>query len=90
LVNANSPIVAVNPNPVIDKLRVTVQSQFNDNAIFILNDVSGRQLFRKSKPLFPGTNLITLGENSQLASGTYLLTMISSEGRHTVKVVKSD
>ena len=84
---SNDPVLAVNPNPVTDKLRVTVQSPVNDKVIFTLTDLNGRQIFSISKSIFPGSNLLEVRESGNLSNGTYLLTMMSSRGRQSVKVV---
>ena len=79
----------VNPNPFKDRLMVTVQSLAQDEATFIITDVSGRQLYKEIKLLSPGTNVVQINEG-KLSKGTYLLTIIKSQQTQSIKVINGN
>ena len=86
----NGTFATINPNPFKDRLMVTVESPIQDKATFIITDVSGRQLYKEIKLLFPGTNVLQLNETRSLSKGTYLLTIIESQQTQSIKVVKGN
>ena len=80
----------VYPNPFRDKLTVTVESPVQQNVLFTINDLNGKRLYKNNKLLTRGTNIVEIGETSELSKGTYLLTIIESQQRQTIKIVKGD
>ena len=82
--------MTVNSNPFKDRLVVTVQSLYADNATLVLTDVSGRQIARENKSLFAGTNVLSINETDKLIKGTYLLTVIRFNQTQTIKVIKGN
>lgn len=69
---------------------VTVESLIPGMAIFVLTNISGKQLYKENKQLSAGTNLVQITETSQLSKGTYLLTIIQSYQSQTIKVLKEN
>jgi len=86
----NKNLVTVNPNPFKDRLLITIQSLSPDKVTFILTDVCGRQIVKKNKSIFAGTNVIGINETGNLTRGTYFLTIIKSDQTQTIKVIKGD
>jgi uncharacterized repeat protein (TIGR03803 family) len=80
----------VNPNPFKNRLVVTIQSLYADNATLVLTDVSGRQIAWENKSLFAGTNVLSINETDKLTKGIYLLTVIKSNQTQTIKVIKGN
>jgi len=83
-------LITINPNPFKDVLIATVQSRIQDHAIFVLSDLSGKELSRQSEQLTSGANVVQINGNRKLSNGTYLLSIITSQWRKTVKVIKSN
>jgi uncharacterized repeat protein (TIGR03803 family) len=83
--NTNGDFVLVNPNPFINNLVITINSQVQDKAMLILTDVSGRQLYRENVQLYAGTNVQDINETSRLPKGTYVLTVITSQQTQSIK-----
>ena len=82
--------VAVSPNPFKDAFTITVQSAARENAVVILSDLGGRQLLKKNEQLLSGLNVVQIKENGNLPTGSYLLTIITSQKTQTIKVAKSN
>jgi hypothetical protein len=86
----NDLLVFVNPNPFKNTLKVILNSANSDNAILALTDLSGRQLFKTSRPIFPGNNTIEITKVGTLPNETYILTVVTSNKTQIFKIVKSD
>jgi len=80
----------VSPNPFVEKLNVNIESSIKDNAILVITDFSGRQLYKKIIALSPGNNAFEINEASKLSKGNYLLTIISSQQTQSIKVIKGN
>ncbi|MEO8765347.1 MAG: choice-of-anchor tandem repeat GloVer-containing protein [Ginsengibacter sp.] len=83
-------LAVVTPNPFRDKLIVNIESPLQQKVIFMLSDLNGRKLYRDSKVLASGSNIIEINEAGRLSKGTYLLTIIESGETQSIKVVKGD
>jgi len=83
-------VISVNPNPFKNRLVVNVQSLIQDKAMFMITDLNGKHLYKESRLLSSGSNVIELTEAARLAKGTYLLTVIASQKTQSIKVVKGD
>jgi len=81
--------IFVSPNPFKDRLVINIHSQKQDNAIFVLTDLSGRQVLKKNESLSRGSNIVQIHENGNLPEGTYILTIITSNKSKSLKLVKS-
>jgi hypothetical protein len=80
--------VKVNPNPVFETLKLTIESPVRDKAILILTDLSGRQLIKENIGINSGKNSFEIPESSKFSKGTYLLSIYSSRGAETIKIIK--
>jgi hypothetical protein len=80
----------VNPNPFKSRLVINVESRVRENATFIVTDISGRQLYKQNKLLYPGTNVVGIKETGNLSNGTYLLTIIESQQTQSIEIVKGN
>lgn len=77
------------PNPVVNGLYVHVVAPAGGPAALELFDVSGRMLLRQDVQLAAGVNDIGWPDVKQqgLASGVYILQLITTTGRSTTRVV---
>ena len=80
----------INPNPFSGKLKVKIESLLQDNATFIVTDVSGRQLLKKEIKLASGINVIEINETEKFSKGTYFLTIIELLQKQSIKIIKSN
>jgi len=87
---AKGKFASVNPNPFKQKLLVSVESLVPDKATFIINDIDGRQLYKQTKNLTNGTNLIEIKDAGKFSKGTYFLTIIESQQIQSIKIVKGN
>jgi 1,4-alpha-glucan branching enzyme len=83
-------LIEVMPNPFAGKLKVKIESLLQDNATIMVTDVSGRQLFKKQIILAAGINTIDINEAGKFSKGTYLLTIIESQQKQSIKIIKSN
>ena len=77
------------PNPVTNGLYVHIQSPSGGPASLELFDVSGRMLLRQDVQLSAGGNDIGWSDVKQqgMATGVYILQLVTLKGRTTVKVI---
>lgn len=84
--NMISSMWKIYPNPTSDKIVVSTNSVTNGKTNFIISDVMGKELFRKT---FAGSDEIKTEFNlSQYAAGTYLLQIQAAEGTQIKKIIK--
>ncbi|KAA9042088.1 T9SS type A sorting domain-containing protein [Ginsengibacter hankyongi] len=86
----NRRFVSVIPNPFRQKLLVTIEALIPGRVILIINDNSGRQLYKQSKNITAGTNEIEINEAAKLSRGMYILTVIESKQTQSIKVIKGN
>lgn len=79
----------VNPNPVENGINLKIESPAQDKAMVILTDISGRQLMKKNISIGAGNNSFPIIESSNLANGTYFISIFSTQNKETIKVVKN-
>ena len=89
-VQLKEDFIFANPNPFKDQLVINIHSQIQDNAVFVLTDLNGRQLLRKNESLTRGPNVVQINETGRLPDGTYILTIITSNKPKSLKLVKSN
>jgi hypothetical protein len=89
-VQLKEDFIFVSPNPFRDRLVINIHSQIQDNAVFVLTDLNGRQLLRKNEPLTRGPNVVQINETGRLPEGTYILTITTSNKPKSLKLVKSN
>lgn len=78
--NAESPVFTVYPNPVADNINVTLPA--GSCAVSIYN-MQGQQVFSQSRESFTGSIAV-----DGLASGSYILKLVSDTGTVSEKIVK--
>ena len=81
---------SVYPNPYNDVMKLNIQSPVKETASLIVNDLTGRQLYKQTIYLQAGINSITLEKLKTISSGTYILTMISQQGPKSIRVIKAN
>ncbi len=89
-INDPRNFIVINPNPFREKLSVTIKSLLRDNVSFVLSDISGRKLYRHYQQIPKGTSTIDIPQANRLSTGVYILTVITSQGESSFKVVKSN
>jgi len=89
-VHLKEDFIFVNPNPFKDHLVINIHSQKQDNVVFVLTDLSGRQLLKRNELLSRGSNIVQIHENGKLPEATYILTIITSNKTKSLKLVKSN
>src|SRR5690606_28774596 len=82
--------IAPQPNPFINELKLWIESPVMEKATLVITDPGGRLLVQKNISVNSGKNSIQINETSGLSKGTYFLTIISSAGKQTIKVIKSN
>jgi hypothetical protein len=84
-----SLVVDLLSNPVKQALSFNLLSNKVQDADIIVTDVNGRVLARRSQQLAANTDTrIDLGNGVLLQPGVYFLTVITTEQRQTIKLVK--
>ncbi len=86
----NIGAISVNPNPTSDVSTLTIDTQ-NDLVVnVVITDVTGKtvSVIAQNKILVGGKNQLSINTN-QLTSGIYFVTINSSLGKETVKLVVS-
>ena len=83
-------IVEATPNPFTEKIQVNIESQVKDEASLILTDMSGKQLSKQNITLSPGNNVYEITGAGKFANGVYMLSVIASQQKQTVKIVKGN
>lgn len=79
---------AVNPNPVKDKLNVTIEFAENDHLILELYDASGRKIKELQRDHIDGASKKHYTFDFPYASGVYLVNLHTNTGRQSIKFVK--
>jgi hypothetical protein len=87
--DANSSLLAsVMPNPFVQQLMVTYQSEANTVAGFKIYDASGKLIKQVSARVFKGINMVQIDGLSNLHSGTYFLVVIDGENKSKSQLIK--
>lgn len=79
--------LSVYPNPVQDKLNVSFSVDKMDNYTIRLVNITGQTIYSESLNSFSGSYNQSLDMN-QMASGLYLLQLVSSQGTTSIKVIR--
>jgi len=66
------------PNPTSDKLNIYYSANNNSTALFVINDFSGKELFREQKQNNIGANEKII-DVSRFSNGSYILRIISND-----------
>jgi hypothetical protein len=85
----NSWSVEVNPNPVTQKINLKIESPVQDKALVVITDLSGRQLYKENISISAGNNSFEINKAAYFSSGTYFISIFSSQQTKTIKVIKN-
>jgi len=86
---AREPLkVVVNPNPVKDKLNVTIEFLGTDHLIIELYDIQGKRIKVLQKDNISGASKKTYTFDFPYAKGVYSLNFHTNTGRQSVKFIK--
>ena len=86
---ARTPLKAkVTPNPVKDKLSVTIEFVDSDHVVLELYDVSGKRVKELQRDDIASASKKTYTFDFPYASGTYFVNIHTNTGRQSVKFVK--
>ena len=77
-------------NPFTEKIQVNIESPVKDEGMLILTDLSGKQLVKQHITLSPGNNAFEITEAGRFAKGIYMLSVMSSQQKQTIKIVKGN
>jgi len=90
--NTTGPGAALSawPNPFQQQLTVTMEAEAAERSRLTIRDLSGKLLIGQDLPLQKGTNSVPLSSLSRLAKGVYLLTITTSRGQQTLRVLKNE
>jgi hypothetical protein len=67
--------INVFPNPVVDKINLTVTSIKNTSAVIVVTDELGRILYRQQKQIAKGTNVSSIDKLAILSKGFYSISL---------------
>jgi hypothetical protein len=81
--------VIVSPNPATNIFNLTISSPSQENATIIITDINGRQMMKKKISIAAGKNSFPFNESANFGEATYFISIFSSHGIETIKVVKN-
>ncbi|MEP7080115.1 MAG: alpha-amylase family glycosyl hydrolase [Ginsengibacter sp.] len=81
--------IAVNPNPYLGDLKITIQSPVNNSGTLLITDMAGKRLVKRELMINAGKNLIDVNEGAVLSKGTYILSLISGGQSQSIKIFKA-
>lgn len=76
------------PNPFINSITITCNSNQKQLVYVSLIDISGREVFAENKLLESNSNTFTIKPETQLAKGLYVLKIVSNSQSSSIKVIK--
>jgi subtilisin family serine protease len=85
----NQSSITIYPNPFSDELTISLTSSRANTLLFELADVTGKLVFRNTKSVDSGKNLVKIDTPVDLATGVYLCRMILDNEVKTVKLIKN-
>jgi hypothetical protein len=88
--SVNVWLARVTPNPFSGAMKINIESPVSQKIILGITDVTGRQLFKESSEIVAGKNLVILNEAAKLSKGIYLLTILASGEKQSIKVIRSE
>jgi hypothetical protein len=81
-------VFSLYPNPFINSITITCNSNQKQLVQISLIDISGRVVFSENKLLESNSNTITIKPETQLAKGLYVLKLVSNNQSSSIKVIK--
>ena len=80
--------VAILPNPVKDKLNISIEFPQNDHVVIELYDVTGRLLKSLKRDIIEIPGIKNYSFDFPYPSGTYMINLHNETGRQSVKFIK--
>ncbi len=80
--------VRVTPNPATGLINLAIASPVKDDVTLIISDATGRQMMKKKIAVDIGNQTFPLNESVFFANGTYFISIFSTQGTQTIKVVR--
>ena len=65
--------IAINPNPVVENLQVSITSDVNAKGFISVYNGAGMLVYKTQQQLVKGINLIPVQNLSKLSKGTYIV-----------------
>ena len=82
--------VETTPNPFTNMIQINIESDVKDDAVYTLTDMSGKQLLKQPITLSAGNNAFEITDAGKFAKGVYILNIIASQQKQTIKIVKGN
>jgi len=79
---------AIYPNPVKDRITISIETGMPENAAIKLSDLSGKSILQQSATLQKGINLLLINMPDKLPAGIYLLKLITKTQQQSFKIIK--
>ncbi|MEP7165432.1 MAG: T9SS type A sorting domain-containing protein [Ferruginibacter sp.] len=76
------------PNPFKDDIKVFIKSNTDDNALFRIITIDGKELLNRRLPIQSGDNIIVLKDLDHLPVGAYILEVTSTSEKFVKKLLK--
>ncbi len=76
------------PLPFTSNLNISFNSEQKQTVKITINSINGGEVMKLASAVAKGTNTISLYQAQTIPPGTYLLTISSSTGTETIKVIK--
>ncbi len=87
---ANSLLSSVSPNPFIDKIMITIQSENSIDTKFAIYDMNGRLITTMNKRLVKGINQVQMDKLANFGGGMYMLQIKNDDIEISTKLMKAN
>nr|WP_294902486.1 T9SS type A sorting domain-containing protein [uncultured Lacibacter sp.] len=77
------------PNPFVSNVKLQIDVQQKEEVMIRINSLAGQTLATKRMTLQAGNNIVVLDNLEKLQPGTYILEVITKEGRNIQKLIKN-
>jgi hypothetical protein len=81
--------VSVSPNPVTDKVNVTIQSERASSAVVRIINANGAEIYQTNRKLVKGNNLFTITNLGVLPRGVYSVQVLTDEQKISTQFVSN-
>lgn len=82
--------VTVSPNPVQNGTSLYIRSPRQQQASFVITDISGRILYRRNVSVSAGSNQYKIDGMASFSKGIYMVAVICGSEKQTLKLIKSE
>ncbi|HZF99391.1 MAG TPA: T9SS type A sorting domain-containing protein [Chitinophagales bacterium] len=87
-VESHQGIMTLYPNPFVESLRLRLTSNENKSALVTMTDCFGRVVLSERKSMQPGVNNLALNVPHNLASGVYVINVLTKQQTYQHKVIR--